>query len=213
MRFNINWIKLKEILASIFPTNRKLLIKKSLNSICFDKYDNILVIGSGSDPYHYLFKNIKTYVCVDLVKYPGITDIIANAQDLPIANQSFNCVFSSEVFEHLESPIKFINEAFRVLSPNGLIVLTVPFIFHEHSDPHDYWRPTKQALSLLFNKFSHVEIFPQGNRIHVILDLITTSSGSLPFFYPLRIMNHILARIPTRRNTTAPSGYLVIAKK
>lgn len=203
----------KKTLKKVFPTNRKLLIKQSLKYIQFENYDNVLVVGAGDDPYRSLFKNYKEYVCVDKIVTPNITDVIADAQDLPLDNNSFDCIFSSEVFEHLEFPEKFINEGYRILSNNGLFVITVPFLFHEHADPHDYWRPTTQALHLLFREFTQVKIIPQGNRIHVLLDLITTSTGKFSFFFPLRIFNHLIARLPTIGKTSAPSGFLVIARK
>ena len=89
----------------------------------------------------------------------------------------------------------------------------MPFLFHEHSDPQDYWRPTRQALLLLFNEFTDVNIISQGNRIHVILDLITSSTGRFSVFFPLRIFNHLVAKIPTIGKTSSPSGFLVVARK
>ena len=206
-------MRIKELIKTIFPTNRKLLIKRSLNKLTLDSYDEVLVVGAGTDPYRKYFKNKKRYICVDIEEHFGITDVLADAHSLPFDDNSFNCVFASELVEHLDSPEKFMNEANRILKPGGIFIITVPFMFHMHSAPHDYWRPTKQALLVLLKSFSKTEVITQGNRLHSILDLITTSTRSIPIFFPLRILNHIIAKIPSYKDSSAPSGFLIVANK
>ena len=48
----------------------------------------------------------------------------ANAYDLPFEDQSFDAVCALDVLEHVERPKRLIEEASRVLKPNGL------FFFH-----------------------------------------------------------------------------------
>ena len=57
---------------------------------------------------------------------------------LPFKNESFDCILAIEVFEHLENPEVFVDEAYRVLNKTGIMFVTVPFMFHEHGDPSDY---------------------------------------------------------------------------
>jgi SAM-dependent methyltransferase len=201
-------------IGRVFPTNRRLLVKKSLNSIRFDDHiKKVLVIGSGNDPYENIFKDLDLYIKLDIVSYSGKVDIIADAHSLPFSNCCFDCIIASEVFEHLHNPELFIKEAFRVLSDKGIFVFSVPFMFHEHGDPYDYWRPTKSAINNILNEFSTVSITPQGNRVHVILDLITTIKSLWRFLVLLRIINHLIIKIPFNQDTTAPSGYFVVANK
>jgi SAM-dependent methyltransferase len=204
----------KKILQKIFATNRRILINHSISSIEINKsWKRILVVGSGNDPYRDLFGELTNYVRLDIVVRNEIVDVVADAHRMPFDDNSFDCIMAIEVFEHLENPERFINEAYRVLNTSGSIFLSVPFIFHEHGDPYDYWRPTKFKLEKLFNKFTFLEISSQGTRLHVISDLITTSSslfGLLRFF---RIINHLINLFKYKKETSAPSGYFIKATK
>jgi len=50
--------------------------------------------------------------------------LTANAYNLPFSKKSFDVVCAMDILEHVESPEKLIEEASRVLKPNGL------FFFH-----------------------------------------------------------------------------------
>jgi len=119
------------------------------------------------------------------------------------------------VLEYLPEPAKFASESRRVLADRGLAVITVPFVFHDH---HDYWRPTRRALTELFRDYSSVRVSAQGNRLHTMFDLVTTAFSPVPVLFPLRVLSNLLFLAPAQfalRNSrsTAPSGFLVLAQK
>ena len=155
---------------------------------------------------------------MDISVTPNKTTIVADAHKIPFQNNCFDIVFASEVFEHLRDPQVFVNEAFRVIKKNGKLIITVPFMFHEHADPCDFWRPTKTSLRMLCSRYSEVKVSNQGNRLHSIFDLITTAFSPWPIFFPFRILNHLLV-LPFGNsatifdNSTAPSGFILIAVK
>jgi hypothetical protein len=121
--------------------------------------------------------------------------------------------------EHLHHPEQFLVEVERVLVRGGRIIATVPFMYHQHADPCDYWRPAASALRKMCEGFSSVVLESQGNRIHVISDLVTTIKlKNWPILFPLRIMNHLIMLGRTKGNarrgwSSAPSGFFIIAKK
>lgn len=49
---------------------------------------------------------------------------------LPFENHSLDLVVASEIFEHLISPLLFLEETSRVLNPGGLMMLTTPNVSH-----------------------------------------------------------------------------------
>ena len=203
----------KKILDYVFPTSRKLLLNESLNRINFSFCEEVLIVGAGSDPYRKYFSKTCEYITLDIVPKKDV-QLVADAHELPVQKESFDCILATEVLEHLHDPHLFIDAAYVALKPGGILVFTVPFMFHEHADPNDYWRPTKQALEKLCYSFSLCKIQSQGNRLHVLSDLITTAFFPCPIFYPLRIINHLLIFLSeTFQKTTAPSGYLVVANK
>jgi SAM-dependent methyltransferase len=111
----------------------------------------LLDFGCGSKPYKDLFINATEYLGVD-VENPGHDhtkediDLYFNGRNLPLPDYSFDAVFCSEVLEHVPDLQGSIFEIKRVLKPNGLLLLTVPFFWMEHEKPHDYRRFTIDGI-------------------------------------------------------------------
>lgn len=59
-------------------------------------------------------------------KYSSIR-IEGDALFLPFKNNSFNTVIISETLEHIVNPQQAIDEIKRILIPNGLLILSIPF--------------------------------------------------------------------------------------
>lgn len=85
-------------------------------------------------------------------------------QPLPIDSDTADTVLCLSVLEHLSEPQKMLNEAYRILKPNGNIILQVPWQWWIHEAPYDYFRFTPYALKLLFNRagFTQVNVEPQA---------------------------------------------------
>lgn len=206
------------IVRKVFSTCRRLLVDKSLKELAPINEENILVVGAGRDPYRSIFGKYKKYVKLDLFDYGDSEMVIGNAENLPFEDQSFDVILATEVFEHLSNPNKLILEAYRVLKKNGKIIITVPFLYHQHGDPFDFWRPTKNCLNHLLNGKFDYEIWTHGNRLHVISDLITTAFYPWNFMIPFRILNHLFVLYPNsvdkrRKSSSANTGYLIQAVK
>ena len=56
----------------------------------------------------------------------GSRGLVADARDLPLRDESFDVVISSEMLEHTERPLEALRELVRVLQPGGLLVITTP---------------------------------------------------------------------------------------
>ena len=209
------WARLRSRLRWLFPTMRTVLVRRTLRAIDLGRVRSVLVVGAGDDPYRHLFPGARTYVRSDLAPRPGLTDVVSDAMTLPFPDGSFQCVVATEVLEYVQRPQAFASELHRILSDEGLAVVTVPFIFQEHGD---YWRPTRHALGDLFRQYSSVRVCAQGNRVHAMIDLLTTAYSPYPVLWPLRVLSNLLFLVPIRSplrgsNSTAPSGFLVIARK
>ena len=84
----------------------------------------VLDLGCGPrdqfDPLNYLgFR----YVGIDYTNQAA--DLLADIHAIPFHNDSFDCIFSYAVLEHLYNPFIVINEIARVLKPNGWFIGTV----------------------------------------------------------------------------------------
>jgi len=109
-------------------------------------------------------------VNVSVSKRPHIA---ADGARLPFADGQFDTVLCSEVLEHVESPDPVLAEIFRVLSPKGLLLATVPFLYPIRMDPGDFGRRTgeqwRNALTRL--GFTQIEITPQGGFLAIAADM------------------------------------------
>lgn len=125
---------------------------------------NLIDIGCGLKPYKgmcapYITKHMG-------IDHPGSMhgkteiDSFAVAYGLPYKENTFDSALSTCVLEHLEEPQIAINECFRVLKPGGYTIFSVPFIWHVHEAPRDFFRYSKYGLEYLFKKsgFEIVEI-------------------------------------------------------
>jgi SAM-dependent methyltransferase len=97
-----------------------------------------------------------TVICTDIAPGPGV-DIVADAQDMPeIPSESADAVFLVSLLQHIPSPQKALDEAYRVLRPGGILFVNVPFIFVYHRDPEDFNRFSTLGLEVLCGRFERI---------------------------------------------------------
>lgn len=201
----------RSFLRSIFRTSHKLLLDNSLEPVLNGVTGDALVLGAGFEPYRESLQNTNSVYLSDIEIFHSGIDGSIDAHNINFPDSHFNSVVAVEVFEHLKDPAKAASEIYRVLKCNGTAIVSVPFMFRIHGDPYDYHRFTKQGLEVLFSRFRSVEIIPFGARIHVISDIISTSSK---FLILLRVFNHLFT-LPFLYSPSfdSPSGYIVILSK
>lgn len=87
-------------------------------------------------------------------------DLFGTAYHIPTKDDAFNSAICTAVLEHLEEPEKALRECFRVLKPGGHAIYSVPFIWHIHEEPRDFYRYSTYGLKYLFEKagFEIIEI-------------------------------------------------------
>jgi len=129
----------------------------------------LLDIGSGGKPYQKVY-DISDYIALDIAKNYNV-DIQGDGMLLPIKSSVIDTVISNEVLEHIPRPQDFMNEAFRVLKPGGILILTTPQTWGLHHEPHDYYRYTKYGLHYLSETvgFEVLNIYPTTGFISTFI--------------------------------------------
>jgi ubiquinone/menaquinone biosynthesis C-methylase UbiE len=95
---------------------------------------------------------------------PPCIDVICNVCDMkPIPDESIGLVLNCESLEHIQHPSEGIEEIYRVLRPDGLLILTTVMNFKIHRTPKDYWRFTPDGIELLLNRFKILDCTLEGN--------------------------------------------------
>lgn len=124
----------------------------------------LIDIGCGSKPYKDLLSPyVDDHVGVDheLTSHDkSHIDIFGTAYRIPAEDNSFDTAICTAVLEHLEEPEKALRECYRILKGGGIAIYSVPFIWHLHEEPRDYFRYSKYGLRYLFEKvgFEVVEL-------------------------------------------------------
>ncbi len=218
--------------------------RKPHNWLLYDQVDRMIVqhagylsgvlydLGCGEKPFEsYFHRYCSKYVGVDWASSQHDTkaDIIADLnQPIPVDDQVADTVISISVLEHLYSPMVMLGEAYRILRPGGALLLQVPFMWHIHEEPHDYFRFTRYGLErmLLQAGFQKIEIHATGGFwstwfVKLNYQLIRLVRGPVlvrglvqAALYPFLNLNQIIARILDRiwfDGSRETQGYFVKA--
>ena len=94
----------------------------------------------------------KAYVGVDFRAGPGV-DCVADVEALPQKDGSVGTVLALSTFEHVRKFWLGFEQVRRVLRPDGVFVVALPFHFHVHDYPSDYWRFTPEGLDSLLESY------------------------------------------------------------
>ncbi len=124
----------------------------------------LIDIGCGTKPYEQLLAPyIDEHIGVDhehTFHDKSNIDLIGTAYEIPSDDSSFDSAVCTAVLEHLEEPEMALRECNRVLKPGGVAIYSVPFIWHIHEEPRDFYRFSNYGLEYLFNKvgFEIIEV-------------------------------------------------------
>lgn len=121
----------------------------------------LLDIGCGNKPYRkwMLEKDCTITGCDIEQSSEKLVDILCPATDIPLPNETFNTVFSSQVLEHVPDHGKMLDECYRLLKPGGYLIVSAPMFWEHHESPYDYFRFTRYGFAhLLVSRGFEVEL-------------------------------------------------------
>ena len=121
-----------------------------------------LDVGCGSKPYENWFPKAVEYVGIDIEANKFADHVIENDQLWPFQDLKFDSVVSFQVFEHAKNLGLVQDEIDRVLKPNGVVFLSVPFCAYEHGAPNDYRRFSREGVKQLFSEYEILKVKAEG---------------------------------------------------
>lgn len=147
------------------------------------------------------------YVGVDILSFPGV-DVIhdLNIFPYPFQDNSVDEIWMDQVLEHLENPIKIVEELYRICKNSATIIIGVPYFrsFYSVIDPthrnffgvfwFDYFDPGKEFFSkynythakLNIDKIEFNREF-KNRRLNFLGKLMVNLAEKYPHFYESRI--------------------------
>lgn len=126
--------------------------------IKYSKYikGHLVDLGCGEAPYKDFFLQFADkYTGVDWSNtlHNSQADVVSDLnKEISLPDEIADTVIALSVMEHLCEPQTFLNEAYRILRPNGYIILQVPFQWWVHEAPYDFFRYTPYGLEYLHSK-------------------------------------------------------------
>lgn len=112
----------------------------------------MLEIGGRLNPRQAAFPAF-TYHALDLKNAPGadVEVMVGDITHCPqIPDESYDFIFSLDVFEHIDRPWLAGQEITRLLKPGGVAFHSTLFSWRYHPCPIDYWRFSAEGLKSLF---------------------------------------------------------------
>ncbi len=115
----------------------------------------LLDLGCGNQPYRPFLPQSVEYVGLD---FPSSQEslygqihptIYGDGRALPFADHSFDAVLCTQMLEHVDRPETVVQEIRRVLKPGGVGLISVPFFYNLHLEPHDFFRFSPYGITEL----------------------------------------------------------------
>jgi SAM-dependent methyltransferase len=151
------------------------ITNQSLRDVAPRARGRLLDVGCGDKPYLHMFRPFVTeYVGVEHEATFAATaanqsdrrpDVMYDGERLPFDDESFDTVLNVQVLEHTPHPGRLVREMGRVLKRDGILIMTAPFSFRLHEEPHDYFRYSPHGLRQLCadGGLEVVEVQQQGS--------------------------------------------------
>ncbi|OGU30268.1 MAG: methylase [Ignavibacteria bacterium GWA2_35_9] len=176
------------------------IARKALLGSIKELGDNIsgktLDVGCGTKPYEKYFKSseyigleIETTVHREVSK----ADFFYDGTKFPFNNNEFDSIVTNQVFEHVFNPDSFLNEINRVLKKNGILLLTVPFVWDEHEQPYDFARYSSFGIKSVLEK-NGFEIIAHRKTVTNFGVIIQLING---YIYKMTVRNSLIRQIVT----------------
>jgi SAM-dependent methyltransferase len=156
------------------------LVIELLTKVAPQARGRLLDVGCGDKPYEPLFAPYVTeYVGIEREDTFAATsgsrserkpDLVYDGGRLPFEDRTFDTVLNVQVLEHTPDPGALVAEMARVMKDDGRLILSAPFQFRLHEQPHDYFRYSPHGLRVLCAAagLEIIEVLAQGSLWSVL---------------------------------------------
>ena len=164
-KYNNPLLVAKEVFAG--NTLARSLFNEAMKSYSIS--GEVLDIGSKSIHNAY-YKNMDiskdtNITFTDLNEGQGVVTLDVEKK-FPFEDNTFDCIISYNLFEHVFNYQNSTTEIQRVLKPGGKFIIAVPFLYHFHADPDDFYRFTDSAIKRIWElgglKCESIEYIGEG---------------------------------------------------
>lgn len=140
----------------------------------------VMEVGIDGDPKpggnHKYFGKGNDYQTLDNLERVQ-PDIVADICKTNLQGNSWDLIILSQTLEHIYNFKPAIPECFRLLKPNGHLIVDVPWLHSYHGLPayDDYWRISHKALKKLLENAGF-----ECREVHLWKDILSTALARKP---------------------------------
>jgi SAM-dependent methyltransferase len=122
----------------------------------------VLVVGGGTEGngIQALYADGRIRLLAFDIYASPLTQFIADAHQIPLADGSVDAVVVQAVLEHVLDPAGVVREIHRVLRDRGLVYAETPFLQQVHAGAYDFTRFTNSGHRYLFRAFEEIDDGP-----------------------------------------------------
>jgi ubiquinone/menaquinone biosynthesis C-methylase UbiE len=177
---------------------------------------SILVVGGGTlgNGVEAIYTDPRTRVIAFDIYGSPLVQFIADAHQIPLADESVDAVLVQAVLEHVLDPGRVAEEIHRVLRREGLVYAETPFLQQVHAGPYDFTRYTSSGHRYLFRAFEEISAGPvagpgaqmQASVDHLVRGLLRSElAGKLArvAFFWLRYLDRLVPSAFAMDNASA----------
>jgi SAM-dependent methyltransferase len=107
---------------------------------------HVIDVGCGDKPYAPLAPDAR-FFGIDVFDGPQVDAVVDPHERWPVEDASFDGAVCTQVLEHAADHEHTLAELRRVLRPGGTLILSVPWMYHEHGAPYDFRRFSRHDLA------------------------------------------------------------------
>lgn len=213
--FNPNWYVNTKLRKTI-----EYVIAKHVEN---KKFEKLVDYGCGNIPYKpYFMPHIKEYIGADLGQNTNASIQLTPEGNFPLSDKAVDIVLSTQVLEHVDNPDLYLAEASRVLTDDGLLIVTTHGYWMYHPDPQDFWRWTSAGLKKIIerNGFEVIDFIGIIGRSATGLQLF--QAGLMfklpkfikpPFFFIMQLLIALFDKTTTKETRDKDAAvFIAIAK-
>jgi SAM-dependent methyltransferase len=186
----------------------------------------MLDLGCGKVPLYIAYRVfVDEVICVDwqnsLHNGKHVDFFRDLNQHLDLTGQTFDTILLSDVLEHIRRPERLLGQIHSLLQPCGKLIIGVPFFYHIHEAPNDFFRFTRFALASMLEEsgFELCYLEETGGAIEILSDIFGKLTAPLPVMQKAIVAvtctlcrQRFAQKIANKTRHRFPLGYLVVAQ-
>lgn len=179
---------------SRYSFRKKKLSTRNLERLCeeYSTDDHTLVVHSEDVDYQPHFPN--AFSVTKRANVPADKHVDLYYEKLnEIDDESYQVIVCTGLLEHIPDPQRLIDDLYRILKPNGKLIISASAVFSYHECPNDFYHFTPFSFKRIFSNWSKIEMMRGASQpFETIAILLQRILLQCEIFPPLRPIIELL---------------------